>query len=226
MNIFVYKHLLASLIISVDFQKWHYRVRVSTFFKILTLISKLLSTKMHPFACPLSCVSHSLRVWTVGCYCFYEILANLMNKSQSTIEHYNASTANYVKHFVHTFPLCEYLMVFPACLPVWVLSVWTSISRWFCSFIEVAVSHTLVLYRITVQDVERSQKLGYLALNPALTLLGYVMMGVSPSWPLWGSPSDLSTRALVTGWDPWSELGVNSPFKRGNDLNVHQRMTG
>lgn len=81
---------------------------------------------------------------------------------------------------------------------------------------------TLFLYRITVQDVKRSQKLGCLDLNPALILLGYRILCMSPSWPLWGSPSDLSTRALVPGWDPWSELGVNSPFKKGSHLNVHQ----
>lgn len=119
-NIFVYKRLFASLIIALDFQKWHYRVKVLTFFKSLTLISKLLFTEMHPLACPLPYVSHSLHVCTIGCYCFYEILANLMNKSHSTVEHYNASTTNYVKHFVHAFPLCDYLMVFLAYLPVWV----------------------------------------------------------------------------------------------------------
>lgn len=77
------------------------------------------------------------------------------------------------------------------------------------------------LYRITVQDVKRSQNLGCLDLNPALILLGYMILCMSPSWPLWGSPNDLSTRALVPGWDPWSKLGVNSLFKKGNNLNVH-----
>lgn len=42
-NIFIYKRLFAFLIISLDFQRWNYKVEVLTFFKLMTLTAKLLS---------------------------------------------------------------------------------------------------------------------------------------------------------------------------------------
>lgn len=73
-----------------------------------------------PTCMPTAHVSHSVHVCTIGCYYLYEILANLMNKSQSAIEHCSSLTANYLKHFAYIFPLCECPIVFLTHLPVWV----------------------------------------------------------------------------------------------------------
>lgn len=116
MTISVHEHQFAFLMISLDFQKRNCEVKVFIVFKIVTLSAKSLSRKATPPAHPQAHVSRSLCVHTLGCYCFYKILANWMGESQFTIVHFGSLVANYVKRSVYVLPSVNVQLNFwPTC---------------------------------------------------------------------------------------------------------------